>query len=108
MFSLGSVTVTADADYGLYALFHSSQFGAAGNRTFWSSERVDELLELGRSEADADARAAYYAEAQEIIAAEAPWVFLNVTLEFNGWRPNVEGFVPHPAGHHRLWNITVN
>ncbi len=108
MFILGWVTVTADADYGLYALFHSSQFGAAGNRTFWSSERVDELLELGRSEADADARAAYYAEAQEIIAAEAPWVFLNVTLEFNGWRPNVEGFVPHPAGHHRLWNITVN
>lgn len=108
MFILGWVTVTADADYGLYALFHSSQFGAAGNRTFWSSARVDELLDLGRSEADADARMAYYAEAQEIIATEAPWIFLNVTLEFNGWRDNISGFTAHPAGHHRLYNITKN
>ncbi|NLG09764.1 MAG: glutathione ABC transporter substrate-binding protein [Deinococcales bacterium] len=106
MFILGWVTVTADADYGLYALFHSSQFGAAGNRTFWSSERVDELLDLGRSEADADSRMAFYAEAQEIIAEEAPWIFLNVTLEFNGWRDNVSGFTPHPAGHHRLYNVS--
>ncbi|MBX3144078.1 MAG: glutathione ABC transporter substrate-binding protein [Trueperaceae bacterium] len=108
MFILGWVTVTADADYGLYALFHSSQFGAAGNRTFWSSPRVDELLDLGRSEADADARMAIYAEAQEIIATEAPWIFLNVTLEFNGWRDNISGFTAHPAGHHRLYNITKN
>ncbi len=108
MFILGWVTVTADADYGLYALFHSSQFGAAGNRTFWSSDRVDELLDLGRQEADADARMAYYAEAQEIIAAEAPWIFLNVTLEFNGWRDNISGFTAHPAGHHRLYNISKN
>lgn len=108
MFILGWVTVTADADYGLYALFHSSQFGSAGNRTFWSSDRVDELLDLGRSEADADARMAIYGEAQEIIAEQAPWIFLNVTLEMNGWRDNVAGFTPHPAGHHRLYNIQKN
>ncbi len=108
MFILGWVTVTADADYGLYALFHSSQFGNAGNRTFWSNERVDELLDLGRSEADADARMEYYGEAQEIITEEAPWIFLNVTLEFNGWRDNISGFEPHPAGHHRLYNVSKN
>ncbi|MFA7461032.1 MAG: glutathione ABC transporter substrate-binding protein, partial [Trueperaceae bacterium] len=108
MFILGWVTVTADADYGLYALFHSSQFGSAGNRTFWSSDRVDELLDLGRSEADADARMTIYGEAQEIIAEQAPWIFLNVTLEMNGWRDNVAGFTPHPAGHHRLYNIQKN
>ena len=67
---------------------------------------VDELLDLGRSEADADSRMAFYAEAQEIIAEEAPWIFLNVTLEFNGWRDNVSGFTPHPAGHHRLYNVS--
>lgn len=108
MFILGWVTVTADADYGLYALFHSSQFGAAGNRTFWSSDRLDELLDLGRREADADARMEIYAEAQEIIAEQAPWIFLNVTLEMNGWRDNVDGFVPHPAGSHRLANVQKN
>ncbi len=106
MFILGWVTVTADADYGLYALFHSSQFGSPGNRTFYSNARIDELLDAGRTEADADARMTIYGEAQEIIAEEAPWIFLNVTLEFNGWRDNVSGFQAHPAGHHRLFNIS--
>ena len=108
MFILGWVTVTADADYGLYALFHSSQFGSAGNRTFWATERLDELLDLGRSTADADQRLAYYHEAQEIIRDEAPWIFLLITIEVNGTRDNIEGFVAHPAGHHRLFSVVKN
>jgi peptide/nickel transport system substrate-binding protein len=108
MFILGWVSVTADADYGLYALFHSSQFGDAGNRTFWSHPRVDELLDLGRTTTDPDVRMQYYREAQEIIAEEAPWIFLLITVEVNGTRDNVQGFVSHPAGHHRLYNVTVN
>jgi peptide/nickel transport system substrate-binding protein len=105
MFILGWVTVTADADYGLYALFHSSQFGSAGNRTFWSSPRVDELLDLGRQESDPELRRSYYFEAQEIIAEEAPWIFLNTSIEANATLDSVTGFVPHPAGHHRLYNV---
>lgn len=106
MFILGWVTVTADADYGLYALFHSSQFGSAGNRTFYSNPRVDELLELGRATGDQAARLAAYREVQEILREEAPWVFLLFPEEVNGLRANVEGFVPHPAGHHMLTPVT--
>ena len=108
MFILGWVAVTADADYGLYALFHSSQFGSAGNRTFWAHDRVDELLDEGRATADPDEREALYREAQEIIVEEAPWIFLLITIEVNGTRDNVVGFVPHPAGHHRLYNVSLN
>ena len=108
MFILGWVTVTGDADYGLYALFHSSNFGSAGNRTFWSNPRVDELLDLGRTESDPELRVAYYLEAQEIIAEEAPWVFLYLTLEVTGTQTNISGFTPHPAGHHRLYNVSKN
>ena len=104
MFILGWTTVTADADYGLYAPFHSSTFGSA-NLAFWSSDRVDELLDLGRTTADPDERRAIYYEAQEIIVAEAPWLFLNTTIEANATRADVTGFVPHPAGHHRLFGL---
>jgi peptide/nickel transport system substrate-binding protein len=107
MFILGWVSVTGDADYGLYSLFHSEQMGNPGNRTFYANERVDELLDLGRSSADEEERLAAYAEAQEIILEEAPWIFLNITVEDNGVRDNVEGFVPHPAGHHRLHSVTI-
>ena len=108
MFILGWVTVTADADYGLYALFHSSQYGDPGNRTFWSTPELDALLDKGRTSADPDERLAAYHRAQEIIAEEAPWIFLLVTLEDNGLRSNIEGFVPHPAGHHRLAQVVKN
>jgi peptide/nickel transport system substrate-binding protein len=108
MFILGWNTVTADADYGLYALFHSSNFGSAGNRTFWATPRLDELLDLGRSESDPELRVAYYREAQEIIAEEAPWVFLYLQTEVYAMQENVTGFVPHPAGHHRLYNVSKN
>lgn len=106
MFVLGWVTVTADPDYGLYSLFHSSQFGDPGNRSFYANERVDELLDLGRTEGDPEKRAAIYAEAQELIVDEAPWAFLIATMEVNGMRDNIEGFVAHPAGHHKLSTVS--
>ncbi|WP_080848302.1 glutathione ABC transporter substrate-binding protein [Cytobacillus gottheilii] len=76
MFILGWTTVTADADYGLYALFHSSQFGSPGNRSFYKNERVDELLDLARSESDTDARNEAYKEISEILVEEVPMVYL--------------------------------
>lgn len=108
MFILGWVTVTADADYGLYSLFHSSQFGSAGNRTFYSNPRVDELLDFARSTSDQEARKAAYFEVQEILHEEAPWVFLLFPLNVDGTRANIEGFTPHPAGHHFLGRVSKN
>lgn len=106
MFILGWVTVTADADYGLYALFHSSQHGSAGNRTFYSNARVDELLDLARASSDPDVRLAAYHEVQEILREEAPWIFLLFPIDVHGMRANVDGFVPHPAGHHYLARVS--
>lgn len=105
MFMLGWVAVTGDADYGLYSLFHSEEFGDAGNRTFYKNERVDELLDLGKTTPlDADRQAAYY-EAQEIITEDAPWVFLAFRDELNATRDYVQGFKPHAAGHHKLYKV---
>lgn len=105
MFILGWVTVTGDPDYGLYALFHSSQHGAAGNRTFYSNARVDELLDTARGTADPAAREAAYKEAQEIIRDEAPWIFTWTGEDLTGTRSNVKGFTQHPAGHHKLAGV---
>lgn len=106
MFILGWVTVTGDPDYGLYALFHSGQHGAAGNRTFYTNPRVDELLELGRVTVDADAREAAYLEAQELIRDDAPWIFTWTGEELTATSANVVGFKNHPAGHHKLFTVS--
>lgn len=105
LFLLGWTTVTADADYGLYPLFHTSAWGAAGNRSFFSNPRVDELLDLGRSSIDQNVRLQAYQEAQAIIAAELPWVFLQTRENVSAYRAGVEGFEHHPMGSYFLASV---
>ncbi|ACB85970.1 glutathione ABC transporter substrate-binding protein [Natranaerobius thermophilus] len=107
MFILGWVSVTGDADYGLYSLFHGDEHGAAGNRTFYDNDRVDELLDEGRRTFDEDERAEIYAEIQEIVTEEAPWIFTQVGEEAVGTRDFVENFTINPAGHHDLFEVTI-
>ena len=102
MFMLGWVAVTGDADYGLYSLFHSTQFGDAGNRTFWANAEVDRLLDFAKQSPDFSERERAYARAQQIVFEEAPWVFLAFRDDLNATRNWVEGFKPHAAGHHML------
>jgi peptide/nickel transport system substrate-binding protein len=105
MFMLGWVAVTGDADYGLYSLFHSSEWGDAGNRTFWGHPEVDRLLDEGKTNPDPAARERAYMRAQEIIFEQAPWVFLAFRDDLAATRDYVEGFRPHAAGHHILYNV---
>lgn len=108
MFILGWSTVTADADYGLYALFHGSQVGDPGNRTFYANPEVDALLDEGRTTVDQDARLAAYEEAQQIIRDDAPWIFTWIGENLAGVSNKVTGFKQHPAGHHRLDTVSVS
>lgn len=105
MFILGWVTVTGDADYGLYALFHSSQKGSAGNRTFFENAEVDKLLDEGRKESEPAKRLEAYKAAQEIIVEEAPEIFLYFQNQNAGIQKTIKGFELHPAGHHRLYTV---
>lgn len=105
MFMLGWVAVTGDADYGLYSLFHSGEWGDAGNRTFWGNDEVDRLLDEGKTNPNPEERRAAYMEAQEIIFEQAPWVFLAFRDDLAATRDYVEGFQPHTAGHHILYNV---
>lgn len=97
MYMLGWGTVTGDADYGLYALFHSSQWTPAGQaRNFYKNPKVDELLDRGRNVANPAAREAAYKEAMEIIMKDAPWLFLHAESQLSAVRKNVKGVVVHP------------
>lgn len=108
MHLLGWTTVTTDADYGLYPLFHSDSFGAPGNRSFYANDRVDELLDLGRYTTDQDQRAEYYEEAQEIISEEVPWVFLQTRENVTGISNRVNGFEHHPTGSYFLKDVSLD
>lgn len=105
MFILGWGTTTGDADYGLYALFHSSTQGGPGNRSFYNNPAVDELLDKGKSSTNPEERKALYGEAQEIIQEDLPVLSLFYKNINAGMQNNIEGFALHPSGSHRLATV---
>lgn len=107
MFMLGWGTVTGDADYGLYALFHTSEHVPDGsNRAFYSNARVDELLDQARTNPDDTFRQEAYLEAMQIIMDEAPWLFLHVEEQKTAVRSDVHGLVVHPAERIQAVGVT--
>ncbi len=97
MAMLGWGTVTGDADYGLYALFHSSQHPPAFNLGFYSNVVVDDLLDAARSTDDNSLRQQLYADVLQILRDDAAWLFLYSEAQLVAVRDNVEGLVIHPT-----------
>lgn len=58
---------SGDGDVALYPLFHSSQHGAPGNRSFYSNKKVDELLDKARVSVNEEERRSLYKEVQNIL-----------------------------------------
>ncbi|MCH8551710.1 MAG: glutathione ABC transporter substrate-binding protein [Natronospirillum sp.] len=107
MFILGWSTPTMDADYAMYALFHSSQHGSAGNRSFFTSEELDELLDAGRVETDPDVREALYRDAQELLVELAPMMYLWHQEYLIGVADSVRGLEVMPTNHYLLRNVYI-
>ncbi|WP_018933559.1 glutathione ABC transporter substrate-binding protein [Gracilibacillus lacisalsi] len=102
MFILGWSTVTADADYGLYPLFHSSQHGEPGNRSFISDDEVDELLDAGRRETDPEARQEIYSEVQEKLVDLAPMMYTHHQEYLLGVSDSVKDFSINAQGIYQI------
>lgn len=103
----GWVTSTKDADYTYYSLEHSSQQGAAGNRSFIADPRVDALVEKARTNADTQVRLDAYKELSILlkdIANNAPIIYTAISA---GASNKIEGFALDPIGYHKLEGVMV-
>lgn len=99
--------VTGDADYGLYAMYHSSAKGGAGNREFYSNLRVDELLDKGKMSIDKQERLEIYEEIQRLIVEDAPDVMLYNRVLSVGMQENLEGLELHPVTLHDFYPLKM-
>src|SRR6266536_1055079 len=98
MFTLGWVTSNADADYSLYALFHSKQVPPTGwNTSRYANPKVDALVEQARRSMNQTEREKLYGETQDILAKEMVWIPVYNTKEIVVTRSSVKGFVVHPV-----------
>ena len=96
IYLLGWSASTADADYGLYALFHSSQVGAPGNRTFIQNHEIDSMLDEARETLDEEKRLALYKEVQEKLMEESPMIYLHHQQFLLGARDEVRNLEQSP------------
>ena len=79
-----------DPENFLFPLFHSSNFGPAGNRTRYTNPQVDRLIEKGQMTMDENMRNKFYQEAEKIIVEDSPWVFLWHRTDFTIRQPWVK------------------
>ena len=104
MMIMGWTTITGDADYGLYPLFHSESIGI-NNYSFWSTPELDRLLERGRAETDVDVRLEIYRQAQEIIREGMPWIFMYHDEWLIATSRDLRGFFVDPARNHNFGKV---
>ena len=103
LFTLGWVTSNADADYSLYALFHSKDAPPVGwNTSRYVNPKVDALVEQARRSLNQTEREKLYGEVQDILAKEMVWIPVYTTKEIIATRATVKGFSIHPV-EYNLW-----
>lgn len=83
-------TVTLDADYTLYAFFHSSEI-PDNNSSRYQVAEVDALLDEARATPDDAVRAAAYRDVQLDVLADAPMITLYYPLATIAKRPVLQG-----------------
>lgn len=85
-----------DPENFLFPLFHSSNYGPAGNRTRYTNNTVDSLIEKGQQTMDEKKRDSFYRQAEEMIVADAPWVFLWHKTDFTIRQPWIKNYKIYP------------
>lgn len=82
----------ADPDTFLYPAWHSSSHGSWQSASWYQNDQVDELLDQGRTVVDQDERVDIYEEAQQLIAEDAPALFVANQAVRYALNERVQGF----------------
>ena len=105
MFLLGW-TPSPDGDSAMYAVFHSKNHGSAGNRTYYTNTKVDELLDKGRESTVPETRETLYKEAQTILMEDLPLIPLVYPDNNVGMQKNIKGFELDLENQHKLYPVS--
>ena len=106
LFIVGWGSGTMDPDTVLFNCFHSSNAVEGGNN--WAryvNPKADELLEKSRVVFDDTERSEVYAEIQDLLAEDCPWINLWVRKYFVGIGGNVDSMVMDPNSCYSYYKV---
>ena len=88
-----------DIDGATARLFHSENIPpTAPNVSYYMNPEADKLIEAGAVEVNPEKRAEIYADLQEVIWNDAPWIFLGSDILLSAKRTTTEGIFVDPSG----------
>lgn len=87
--------------------FHSRGIGK-GNRVAYCNEQVDQLLDKIATIANFEQRKHIYVQVAELIADDAPWMFLYQPLYYMARQPDAKGVRVDRSGAVRLKNVWLD
>lgn len=96
VFMLGWSGTNGDPDYFFGNLLHGDAI-PGGNRTFYSNDEVNTLLDQAKISVDEAVRADLYEQAQLLIHDDAPMIPLVHTRPVLAGSERVMNYVPHPS-----------
>ncbi|MGB9720238.1 MAG: ABC transporter substrate-binding protein [bacterium] len=100
----GWVSDNGDPD-NFVSLFHSKNFGASGNTSFYGNEELDRMIESARAEQIIRRRMELYQKIEKFIVDNALWVFVSHGVDCYAVQKNIKGFVVDPFGLVRFRNL---
>jgi peptide/nickel transport system substrate-binding protein len=97
-----------DPDNHLYILLSGDQWPPNGfNCGYYKNEKVDELLRLGRTTLDRAKRTEIYQQAQKLIVADAPWIWIDHETQIVVMDKRIQNFKLHPTGPFRFADVWI-
>jgi peptide/nickel transport system substrate-binding protein len=87
-----------DPDIFRYVFATESFPPNGGNRGWYSNKKLDSLMDMGKTQTDSGTRKKTYAEVQNLVSKELPYVFLWHEEIFAVMNKNVEGFELYADG----------
>lgn len=85
-----------DMDAHLYNQYHSGQWGSFNSCSFYRNPEVDRLLDEARVTGDPDVRTELYNQAQRLIAADQPSVWMYSESTLIAMNDCIQGYVFRP------------
>lgn len=104
-FLYGWISDNGDPDNFLYTLLAPDQIEHGQNITHYHNTQLETIMVSGRNTTDMEIRRELYAQAQEILNKDTPWVVLGHSLYHAATAPDITGFAFSPTGWHTLGGV---
>jgi peptide/nickel transport system substrate-binding protein len=104
MFHAGTASLWPDPDFALAFAYYSPVEGITG----YKNERVDDLIERGRTTTEEGERRRIYEELQALLWEDLPAIPLYYSGNADGVRSEVKGYEPYPTYIPHLYPVSVD